>query len=50
MLEEELTTDQELESIGKEVLVALDDAVKFADDSPWPEPEELLSDVYVSYG
>ena len=50
LLEEELATDQELESIGKEILVALDDAVKFADDSPWPEPEELLSDVYVSYG
>ncbi|MCH9037246.1 MAG: 3-methyl-2-oxobutanoate hydroxymethyltransferase [Chloroflexi bacterium] len=47
--EEELVADQELQSIGKEILVALDDAVKFADESPWPEPEELFSDVYVSY-
>ena len=25
------------------------EAVRFAEDSPWPKPEECLDDVYVSY-
>jgi len=28
------------------VLEEIDDAVKFAKGSPFPEPEEVLSDVY----
>ena len=49
LLDEELSTGEELESIDSSVLVSLDEAVQFADDSPWPDPEELLADVYVSY-
>ncbi|MEE9198325.1 MAG: thiamine pyrophosphate-dependent dehydrogenase E1 component subunit alpha [Dehalococcoidia bacterium] len=49
LLEDETATEQELEAIDQKVLVALDGAVKFADESPWPGPEELVSDVYVNY-
>jgi pyruvate dehydrogenase E1 component alpha subunit len=49
LLEEELSTEHELQGISASVLVALDEAVQFADDSPWPDPEELVADVYVSY-
>jgi pyruvate dehydrogenase E1 component alpha subunit len=43
-------TEAELETIDRESVQAVLDATKFADDSPFPEPEELLSDVYVKYG
>ena len=49
LLEDETATGQELEAIDEQIMKAVDDAVKFADDSPWPEPEEMVSDVYVSY-
>ena len=49
LLNEELSTGEELESIDASILQSLDEAVQFADDSPWPEPEELVADVYVSY-
>ncbi len=49
LLNEELSTGEELESINASILQSLDEAVQFADDSPWPDPEELVADVYVSY-
>jgi pyruvate dehydrogenase E1 component alpha subunit len=49
ILEEELGTGEELQEIDASILEALDEAVLFADDSPWPDPEELVADVYVSY-
>ena len=39
----------ELEAIDAKALEAVASATKFADDSPFPEPEELTTDVYVSY-
>jgi pyruvate dehydrogenase E1 component alpha subunit len=36
----------ELEAIRFEVQARLDDAVRFAEDSPRPDPSELLTDVY----
>lgn len=37
----------ELEAIDKDVLAQVDDSVRFAEQSPWPTPEELYQDVYV---
>ena len=33
----------------RSILQSLDEAVQFADESPWPDPEELVADVYVNY-
>jgi pyruvate dehydrogenase E1 component alpha subunit len=39
-------SEAELEQIEKEVTMEIEDAVKFAIESPWPAPEEALEDVY----
>ncbi len=49
IIEEELGTGEELQEIDASILGALDEAVKFADESPWPDPDELVADVYVNY-
>ena len=49
LLENEMATREELEAIDQQISTSLDDAVKFADDSPWPESEEATMDVYISY-
>ena len=43
---EHLLAEMELESIEKEAAARVDDAVKFALESPYPAPEEALEDVY----
>lgn len=43
-----LMTQAEYDAMDKAVLSEMDDAVKFAEDSPDPEPGELYSDVYAS--
>lgn len=42
-------TAEELDQIESEVAVLMEEAVKFADESPLPEPSELYDDVYVNY-
>lgn len=49
VIENELMTEEELDTIDAEVKAAIDKAVEFAEASPWPKPEDLLTDVYVSY-
>ena len=39
-------TDEELEAIKKAAKEEMDAAVKFADESPYPDPSEVLDDVY----
>ncbi len=39
----------ELDAIDAEVSAQIDGAVAYADSSPYPTPEELTTDVYVSY-
>ena len=41
-------TDEELEAIKKAAKEEMDAAVKFADESPYPDPSEVLDDVYTS--
>ena len=43
-------TEAELRAIDEECLQAVTDATRFADESPFPDADELLTDVYVKYG
>lgn len=49
VLERGLLTEKEVAKIDAKTEKMIDDAVKFAEKSPWPEPEEVATDVYVSY-
>ena len=42
-------TEEELDQIDREAASLMEEAVKFADDSPLPEALELYDDVYSSY-
>ena len=46
---EELLTSEEMDSIDKATDDLIEEAVKFSDESPEPEPEELFNNVYVDY-
>lgn len=46
LIKENLLTEEEFEAMDKEVEEAVEEAVKFALDSPYPEEEELFEDVY----
>jgi pyruvate dehydrogenase E1 component alpha subunit len=37
----------DLDALDKDVLAQVDDAARFAEQSPWPGPETLFEDVYV---
>jgi len=45
----DLLSKQELNDIDKQVEEAIREAVKFAEESPFPAEDDLLKDVYVSY-
>jgi pyruvate dehydrogenase E1 component alpha subunit len=40
-------SDEEIETINKRVDQAVEESVKFAEESPWPNDDEVLKDVYV---
>ncbi len=44
-----LISEDELAAIDQRVNVAIDEAVTFAEDSPFPEVQETFTDVYVNY-
>jgi len=46
LLENRVLTEDEDEKMRQEVAAAVDEAVKFAMESPYPAPEEALEDVY----
>jgi len=46
IIKTKVLTEKEMEEIDQEILAEMDQAVKFADESPFPEPEEALNDVY----
>ena len=47
LVEMKVLTEQEAEKIDQEVNDEIDRAVKFAEESPFPAPEEALEDVFV---
>jgi pyruvate dehydrogenase E1 component alpha subunit len=49
LLAEKLFTESELSEIEAAVDEAVEKAIAFSENSPNPEPSELLTDVYVSY-
>ncbi len=50
MIENKIATKAEVEEINNSVLRELDEAVKFAQESPEPEVEEALEDIYYTAG
>lgn len=49
ILSNQLISEQELLNIEQQVTKAVEEAVHFAEKSPFPSAEDLLKDVYVSY-
>ena len=47
ILKEKYADQAWIESIEEKVKEIVDDSVKFAEESPWPEASELFTDVYV---
>ncbi len=47
ILEKKFATEKELEEIDQKVVGQVDEAVKFAEESKFPDPSEALTDVYV---
>ena len=46
LIETKVLTEKQAEDIDKEALAEMNEAVKFAQESPFPEPEETLENVY----
>jgi pyruvate dehydrogenase E1 component alpha subunit len=49
LIDRGLATTEELDAIGARVTQQLDEAWDAAKAAPFPEPDQLLTDVYVSY-
>ncbi len=49
LLNQQLLTKAELDEIETAVEQSIQDAIRFSEQSPFPEPGELETDVYVSY-
>ncbi len=48
LLKERLINIEQLDEIGKQIEKDLDNAIEFAEDSPYPEPEDTLKGLYTS--
>lgn len=49
VLEQNLLSEADINSLEQKVEQEIEEAVKFGEESPYPDPTELLKDVYVSY-
>lgn len=47
LLANEWATEAEIEAINAKVKTTVDECVKFAEESPWPDLSELYKDIYV---
>lgn len=47
LLEEGIATGEQLEEVTAKVRAVVQEAVQFAEESPWPEDEEVFNDIYV---
>ena len=45
MKENNIMDDEQQENLTKELIERIEEAVKYAEDSPFPDDEDLLSDV-----
>ncbi len=48
LLEEKVVDDKTLEEIDQKVREEVEDSLRFADESPLPDPEELYTDIYAT--
>ena len=48
LLEEKIVDEKTLEEIDRKVREEVEDSLRFADESPLPDPEELYTDVYAN--
>ena len=48
-IERDLVSTAQLAEVDAQAAAIIEEAVKFAEESPWPKPEEVLTDVYVNY-
>ena len=46
LLEQAVATQDEIDSLQAEVTAAIEEALEFARESPYPEPEDLFTDMY----
>ena len=46
-LTEKIATEDEIKAIKDKIKIEIDEAVKFAEESPLPDPSELYTDNYV---
>ncbi|MDP6455527.1 MAG: thiamine pyrophosphate-dependent dehydrogenase E1 component subunit alpha [SAR202 cluster bacterium] len=49
LIEHGFAGEEDLQKLDEEALAAVAESVRFADASPFPEPEDLLTDVYNNY-
>ena len=49
IIENGIAGEDDLQKLDEGVLVAIAEAVRFADESPFPEPDQLMADVYNTY-
>jgi pyruvate dehydrogenase E1 component alpha subunit len=47
ILENNFATQEELDAIDSKINLIVEESVKFAEESPWPNDDEVLKDVYV---
>jgi len=47
ILKNKYATEAQIEAIEEKVKAVVEESVKFAEDSPYPEPAELYNDVYL---
>jgi pyruvate dehydrogenase E1 component alpha subunit len=47
LLSNKLASEDEIETINKKIADIVEDSVKFAEESPYPDPSELYKDVYM---
>jgi len=50
MKKQKMLTNEEIERIDEEITAQVEDAVKFAEESPEPDPKDLYRDVYAGEG
>ncbi len=46
ILKNEFASSSELDNLNEKIIKEIDDAVKFAEDSPYPDPSEIYTDNY----
>jgi pyruvate dehydrogenase E1 component alpha subunit len=49
ILESGVASEADLQALDEKAAAAVEEASKFANESPFPELEELFTDVYISY-